>query len=115
VLDCGYEGEYIIVDLPEILRLQRLNFRDSSVSPTFTEDPPSKAKDTLFISTWALSEVPITLRNRVIDTVEPDGWLIATQRQIFDIDNHAYFAGWGGVRQQIPWIRWDGGSYYIMK
>ena len=115
ILDCGYEGEYVIVDLPEVLRLQKLNFRDSPVSPTFLEQPPAKVNDTLFISTWALSEVPVSLREKVIDAVDPDGWLIATQRRIFDIDNHKYFTSWPGVRQEIPWIRWDDGSYYIMK
>jgi hypothetical protein len=117
VLDQGYEGEYVIVDLPQVSRVQGLNFRDyrGHNKPILTASPPAKSPDTLLISTWALSEVDFALRDSVVSTVDPDGWLIAAQRGIFGRDNVAYFSGWDGAREEIEWIRWDGGSYYIAK
>lgn len=115
-IDSGFEGEYIIVDLPEVLKVQQHNFSDSDKNPPiFTEEIPKYKADTILISTWALSEVPISLRDRVVSTLAPDHWLIATQRHIFDVDNEEYFSKWSGNRLEIPWIRWDGGSYYIAK
>lgn len=116
VMDLGYAGEYIIVDLPEVLGVQRINFADSTGrKPALAAQVPPAMPDTALISTWALSEVPIALRDEVVDKLRPDGWLIATQRSIFGVDNDAYFAGWEGARRELEWIRWDGGSYYIAK
>ncbi len=115
ILDCGFEGEYTIVDFPEVSKIQQINFQDSLKKPLLTGEIPLKKQNTLLISTWALSEVPIVLREEVMNKVDPDAWLITTQRNIFDVDNEAYFSNWDGARREIPWIRWDGGSYYIAK
>lgn len=116
VTDLGFEGEYVIVDLPEVLKVQQHNFSDCDKRlPVFAEEPPRHKSNTALVSTWALSEVPLPLRDKVVSTIEPDGWLIATQRNIFEVDNDRYFASWDGARAEIPWIRWDGGSYYIAK
>ena len=116
IFDLGYEGEYVIYDFPEILEIQKLNFISSRKKPIFTSDIPSHLnKSTLFISTWGFSESPLELRDKFMNTLSPDNWLIITQRNIFDIDNDLYFDSWQGERQEIPWVYWDGGSYYLIK
>tara|TARA_B100000965_G_C19404865_1_gene674934 strand:+ start:57 stop:824 length:768 start_codon:yes stop_codon:yes gene_type:complete len=116
IFDLGYDGEYILYDFPEILEIQKLNFISSVTKPIFTTDIPLYSnKNTLFISTWALSEAPLSLRHKFLDSLQPENWLIVTQRHIFDIDNDLYFRSWNGVRQEIPWIGWNGGSYYLVK
>lgn len=113
-LELGYTGEYVIVDLPEILEIQKLNFKDySGKPPIFSTETPSYRPNTVLVSTWALSETPIELRDIVISTLSPDNWLIVTQRQIFGIDNERFFSNWSGKREEIDWIYWDGGSFYI--
>ncbi len=53
------------------------------------------------------------LRTEVLKTVDPDNWLIIYQREIWGYDNNAYFIPLWGKREEIPWIRWDGGSQLI--
>lgn len=115
-MDLGYDGEYVIVDLPEMLGVQTINFADARCRvPVLATETPGWSPDTALVSTWALSEVPVALREEVIGRLRPDSWLIVTQRSIFGVDNDAYFSGWKGERRELEWIRWDGGSYYIAK
>jgi hypothetical protein len=115
IFDLGYDGEYCIYDIPEVLEIQKLNFIPYNKKPIFTSNIPKYSKNTLFISTWGFSEVPLLLRNKFLDSLQPENWLITTQRNIFGINNDLYFDSWDGKRSEIPWIVWDGGSYYIAK
>ena len=115
IFDMGFVGEYIIYDLPEMLEIQKLNFLPSKKKPVFTTKIPKYSVNTLLISTWALSETPLTLRNEFIDILQPENWLIISQKNIFDVDNESYFKSWSGKRSEIPWIHWNGGSFYIAK
>ena len=116
VFDMGFKGEYVLADLPGTSLISKANLSDK---PDFynvtwtTTPPPSSDKKTLFVSTWALSETPMDLRTEVLKTVDPDNWLIIYQREIWGYDNNAYFIPLWGKREEIPWIRWDGGSQLI--
>lgn len=116
VLDMGFSGEYVIVDLPEVQEVQKHNLRDYSQVNWTTEpvqyDPK---KRTLFISTWALSELTLAWRQELVDALKPEHYLIAYQREFEDIDNEAWFSEWEGYREELPWIHYDGGTEYIMK
>ena len=118
VFKMGFSGEYIIADLPGTSLISQANISENpafyNVSWTQTP-PPSSDKKTLFVSTWALSETPMDLRVEVMETLQPDNWLIIYQRQIWDYDNTGYFHSWEGEREEIPWIVWDGGSELIAK
>lgn len=112
----GFKGEYIIVDLPQVQEIQKRNLRDFT-NVKWTTKPVKKdsKKKTLFISTWALSELTLAWREELIDALKPDSYLITYQREFEDINNEEWFSTWEGYREELPWIKWDGGSSYILK
>mgnify|MGYP006095851485 CR=1 FL=1 len=110
VIDNGFKGTYTIIDLPEVMKVSKHNlqgYREEFITDTPGVIPPNS----LLVSTWALSEIPIDNRN-----VHPcvfDGCLITFQREIFGADNGPYFEYWKGYRMPIPWIPWDGGTTFL--
>ena len=120
ILKLGFKGDYTIVDLPGTLLSSGANFAEwpKSYRPTFTsEPPPHDGRRTLFVSTWAFSETPMELRDPALEIIKPDNWLIVAQRNIqnWGYDNEEYFKDWEGVREEIPWNVWDGGSFILAK
>ena len=122
VMDLGYEGEYTIVDLPGTLKVAECNFMDSpkNLRPTLTDTvPEADGRKTLLVSTWALSETPLETRTEVMERLKPDGFLFTYQRGIFGVNNQDYFEEiqreHGGKFEEIPHIRWDGGSAFLCK
>lgn len=115
IFNLGYKGKYTIIDLPEVLKVQKYNLHGYGVK--FTSDPVynHSSKETLFISTWALSECPLEWRHQVVKSLQPSNWLITFQRQFENINNVEYFEKWEGSRLELPDIIWDGGSEYICK
>lgn len=109
----GFKGEYVIIDLPEVLEIQKYNLNGYDVY--LTDKPVENKPNTLFISTWALSECPMEWRKEVIDTLKPENYLITYQNNFEGLDNESYFSKWEGLRFDIPWIVWDGGSKYLLK
>lgn len=104
VADCsGFEGHYVIFDLPIFGALQR--FYLSLVSPRASENTElvselddlaralRGATNVLLVATWSLSEVPLVLRRNFLDAMGkmPRGVLIAFQDEFSGIDNAAYF------------------------
>lgn len=109
----GYVGEYIIYDLPEITKLQ--NLATSSYEIITTNEIPKESENTLFISTWALSECPLELRKKVMETLKPENWLIIYQKHFFELDNETYFGNWKGYRHDMGYYGFDGGSKMICR
>jgi len=112
----GFKGEYIIVDLPQVQEIQKRNLRDfTNVEWTTKAVENDPKKRTLFISTWALSELTLAWREELVNALKPEHYLITYQRDFEDIDNEQWFSGWEGYREELPWIVWDRGSSYILK
>jgi hypothetical protein len=109
----GFKGEYTIIDLPELSTIQGYNLQGYDVN--FTSSTIKHSPNTLFISTWALSECPLDWRNEVISELQPEHYLITYQEYFENISNRDYFSSWEGIRVDIPWIPWDGGSKYLIK
>jgi len=109
----GYNGRYIIYDLPEISKLQKLPLCGYNIE--LTNEIPNYEENTLFISTWGLSECPLPLREAVLKILRPENWLIIYQREFAEYDNELYFSNWEGSRYDMSYIRWDGGSEMICK
>ncbi len=110
----GFRGTYIIFDWPEFLALQRfyLTLADVpapiEVQPEILRAPaivqvsdltvlkrllaalPSSAKR-LLIATWSLSEAPVSLRDEILSTVDPDGYLLTYQHAFGGVPNRPYF------------------------
>lgn len=125
----GFRGQYIIFDLPPIAALQRyylgLHGIDADVSETksvwLCDDLDRMLEWTgrrgpgqvSLISTWALSEMPMTVRNRIEMFFRQDACtnaLLAYQPAFEGNDNHAYFSGlmartgarWSWQRVPVP-------------
>jgi len=113
IRNMGFRGEYIIIDLPEVIELQKQNLNGYDIQ--FTTESVDYLENTLFVSTWALSECPLDWRNEVINKLNPENYLITYQGSFDGISNRDYFKSWDGIEIGIPWLPWDGGSYYLLK
>jgi hypothetical protein len=115
----GFQGLYVVFDLPPLHQLQAY-YLDMAGVPLITVDEAldggngvlqvtdpevlrrllpadeSARRPRLFIATWSLSECPVDLRQTMGDLVinGSDTVLIAFQPSFEDIDNPAYFRGW---------------------
>lgn len=111
----GFQGTYVVFDLPEGAALLRfyLGHQGLAIAPSdgalpergvvTTTDPerlvallrgrpPGAAA---FIASWSLSESPVELRVCVLPAVEHfDAFLIGYKTELFDIDNRAWFSAW---------------------
>jgi len=109
----GYTGTYIMYDLPIFNELQKYFLQCAGI-PVYTSNaPPSgetavcissfdtlqeilssdnRAHSTLFLAMWSISEVPLTLREKIFSLVsEFSFFLIGYQDQFGEVDNIRYF------------------------
>lgn len=111
----GFEGTYVIFDLPEFSALQKYFLSSSGLPLNITYAPSEKSENTvillsqikqlkeqfkktppdIFIATWSLSESPLSLRKIIVNLIkEAKYYLIAYQERfpvITGIDNIDYF------------------------
>lgn len=127
----GYKGSYNIYDFPELHAIQRyhheqLGYKEISY---ITEDGLKSAmemdwpaKIDLGIATFSITEMPMDLRKRLLDTIHCDNWLIAYSRKIFGFDNEKWIKEEFVPRftdHHVKFIdkkfhTWDGGSSYLV-
>lgn len=112
ILNMGYKNDYTIIDIPDITLLQRYNLSGYKVN--FTSFPVEHRPNTLFVSTWGISECPLPWRTEVLNELSPESYLITYQSIFGDMSNELYFQSFKGIREDIPWIPWDGGSKYLL-
>lgn len=94
----GFKGIYSIYDFPEMHKFQDYYLKSHGIDKTWFLDDPSELKvDTNFdpvdlvISTWALTEIPLELRNKLFERLKGSkNWLLAYEKNIFDIDNYSW-------------------------
>lgn len=94
VRDMGFEGEYVIWDLPMVSRIQQVALADLDVY--YTHHVPKPAPQTLFVATWSLSETPLEFRNNLVKKLNPNNYLICYQHEFHELDNVEYFSTWQG-------------------
>ena len=94
VRDMGFNGEYIIWDLPMVSRIQQVALADLDVY--YTQHVPRPAPLTLFVATWSLSETPLEFRENLVKKLNPNNYLICYQHEFGELDNTAYFSEWQG-------------------
>ena len=113
----GFGGEYIAYDFPVLLALMRYYLRKCDLggivllSGSTTEFLDAMldgaAEGALFISTWALSEAPLSLRKRFKPDIDPFGaHLLTYQNEFHEMDNADYFLYWTERRPQFDWYTW---------
>jgi hypothetical protein len=122
----GFEGRYVIFDLPHFSALQEffLESIDIKVSPIEAliakkagvsclsdlaqlKDIRSRAFkdcDSMFIATWSLSETPIQLRESFLPSIrEFSNFLIAYQQEYGAVNNVQFFDEWKESMDQVSW------------
>ena len=112
----GFEGEYIIYDIPEFSLLQKLYLenigfkvsnhigeRGISCISDINSIPNLKGK-ILFVGTWSLSEAPVNLRDRILHKVDANSFLMAYQSSFCGIKNKDYFKK---IKNKYNKLKWD--------
>lgn len=90
ILDAGFKGKYIIIDLPEILNISKYYLGNSAIYLD-NIDEIQYIKKTLFIATWSVSECSLSYRNKISQKIRGYDQLIAFQNKFQDIENLKYF------------------------
>lgn len=141
----GFNGKYVIFDLPIFSEIQRFFLRSIDLRVD-SIDTFSKAnsgvicisdfeqlkvllsngteigQSSMFVATWSISETPIRLRYSILPLVtDCKAFLIAYQHRFGEVDNLEFFDQWkGSFNNQIVWHNWEikhlpGNSYIIGK
>jgi hypothetical protein len=98
----GFAGAYTIFDFPEMLLLQQFYLNNPKVqfSSTVEELPHTS----LLIAMWSLSEMPIELRGRLLEQLNPTHYFIAYQASFQGVDNKKYFSALRASKPELTWI-----------
>jgi len=105
----GFTGEYVIMDLPALLDLQKYylgettkgNIRYLSDETDFKEQ--MSGDKSLFIATWSISEVSYAMRQRILDEVHAKYIFITFQAKHNGFDNKEYFEKFGQENKAYKW------------
>ncbi|HQL90042.1 MAG TPA: hypothetical protein PLQ15_05525 [Syntrophales bacterium] len=136
----GFQGRYVIFDLPEFTALQKFYLGllgmpvvrekdavsgDSGIYcmselPELGFTTQKEATHGLFIATWSLSETEESLRQHIVKLPAVDSaaaYLIAYQNDFEGIDNTHFFDAWLKSKPDIRWVQSEiahmPGNYYL--
>ena len=89
----GFTGKYTIYDFPEVQQVQKYYLENQNIQPNFITESEELEPADLVIGTWSLSEIPLELREKIVDRIyESPNWLIMYQTRVFGGDfNEKYF------------------------
>jgi hypothetical protein len=103
----GFNGTYYIYDLPEVHQLQRIYLGRSLPvdSRVVYLDKPEQIPQQcdLLIGCFSLSEMPVSLRNRIMQATYPDSYLVVYQPEFYGINNDTWI---GSVAEKMA-------AYYV--
>lgn len=122
----GFNGKYIIYDMPAFRALQRFFLKSVGVNILVAgNSKPQKSgalcisevqqlssvlsndihlKKSLFIGTWSISEVPYSLRDSILPLISGfHTFLIAYQDRFKEADNVTFFKKWADTQDNIDW------------
>jgi len=125
----GFAGKYVLFDLPAFSALQKFFLKSIGItvlpidafemarSGVLCISDLEKLKavlsghievsNSLFIATWSISEVPISLRNAILPPISPfKGFLIAYQSQFREVNNIDFFRNWRETQKDSEWHDW---------
>jgi hypothetical protein len=105
----GFDGDYVILDLPEMSVLQEfylsnVGVTDAAICPILdgvTHYEPGYCD--LLVACWSLSETNTEQRELFLESVNPMSWLIAYQPQWDGLDNVEYFQRLMIEREEYNW------------
>lgn len=96
----GFKGKYVLFDLPYFSLLQSFYLNGIGLKGTCISDMNELKQiisnevneNSMFLSTWALSETPVSLRDKLIDSYQKFSYfLFAYQDNFSGNDNKEYF------------------------
>ena len=98
VYDRGFNGRYILYDLPEMLKLQQYHLKARGLSgkeilyTSDSDDIQPGNGDALLIAMWSLSEIPLAQRGVIAAQFKDFRyWLFGFQGRFDGVDNVRYF------------------------
>jgi hypothetical protein len=136
----GFNGRYIIYDLPEFVALQKYYLGSLAMPLIEAKDVPTgrrgilctsdlsvlgivtrqEAQAGLFIATWSLSETDPAFREQVMTLPAIDSagaYLIAYQSDFEGVDNDRFFDAWRAKKPGLRWVHSEisqmPGNYYL--
>lgn len=138
----GFNGKYIIFDLPHFSALQAYYLKSLDIpihSPSSFQAARSgvvcisnmeelarlmpechEGRGAMFVATWSLSETPISLRDQIVSLpARFKSFLVAYQDRFGEVDNLAYFEKWKHrFDSKIEWRQWHiehlPNNYYLI-
>lgn len=111
----GFQGEYLIFDLPEFALLQEWYLSELGITATWASDMPAHMlTPDLMIALWSLSEVKAVEQMRYMNAISPSHYLLSTLDALWEgEDNKALFKGLAHflTRRNIEHLP---GSHYLL-
>lgn len=118
----GYRGYYYIIDLPELIQLQKYYL--GRVAPELAgrtfwlqSQPLSGMSCNLFIASHSLSEIPPEDRERLLSTVTAKEFLFASSYEFEGVDNAIWFQRFAGSTVGYDWLfephKWQENAFYM--
>jgi len=109
----GFRGQYILFDLPVFSEIQREYLKEipfcnyiSDIKELLKVKIP--VEKTMFISTWAVSEMPTGYRNNLLNlTPVFKNILLAYQCEFEKMDINSYFNEWVKGMENHTWVNID--------
>lgn len=89
----GFRGKYYIYDLPEFALLQQWYLGQMGITGVEWRNRITALDADLLIACYSLSETTIEQRDRVLDKVRANSYLLLYSAEWEEYDNRAYFGG----------------------
>lgn len=141
LFNLGFNGKYIIFDLPPFSALQRYFLKNIGLSVRSIDDfkksgtgiiclsdiqelnalleGQTEINRSIFIATWSISETPMNIRESILPHAkEFDSFLIAYQDRFVEVNNIDFFNHWKDGSKSVIWNNYKiehlPGSNYLM-
>jgi hypothetical protein len=123
VYKLGFSGTYTIMDFPEVSNIQRYMHEKAGLNKvSYITNPEDFPVVDLGIATWSFTEMPLDLREKLVDQMaKTNNWIIAYSNDIFGINNDDYINNVFVPKfndhhirfVDVPFMPWDGGTKYL--
>lgn len=142
LFNLGFQGTYVIFDLPPLSELQRyyLQSLGLTVHPMVGSGKSRRGvvllsdlqqlsielssnhiteQDSMFIGTWSISETPLSVRSSILSFTHQFGSFLVTYQDKFEeANNSVFFSEWQDSNRGILWRNWEiahlPGNYYLV-
>lgn len=106
VLRLGFQGEYQIIDYPELRLLQRYYLSNTLPDISRVAWQASPTDCDLLIACHSLSETPLDVRERILNSYHANSYLFVYHCEHESVDNLTYFTEFAESRPDYRWVQW---------